>query len=215
MPEKAVQNGAICDSIGLMEADPAALPDDVTVLKAALIAARARADAAQAEAAVARAKPSDAEALIAHLKLEIAKLNRERLRPALRAHRRLLDQLELQLEELEASATEDELAAEREVPRHDRGGVHAASGRPEAIPRASAARAGDRARVRACPCCGGSRLSKLGEDVTETLEVIPRHWKVIQHVREKFTCRDCETISQAPAPFHVIRAAGPVRACWR
>jgi transposase len=54
-------------------------------------------------------------------------------------------------------------------------------------------------------------LSKLGEDITETLEVIPKSWKVIQHVREKFTCRDCEKISQAPAPFHVIARgwAGP------
>src|SRR5713101_4036048 len=34
----------------------------------------------------------------------------------------------------------------------------------------------------ACLCCGGARLRKLGEDVTETLEVIPRQWKVIQHV---------------------------------
>jgi transposase len=43
------------------------------------------------------------------------------------------------------------------------------------------------------------------------LEVIPRQWKVIQHVREKFTCRDCEKISQAPAPFHVLARgwAGP------
>ena len=41
--------------------------------------------------------------------------------------------------------------------------------------------------------------------------MIPRQWKVIQHVREKFTCRDCEKISQAPAPFHVIPRgwAGP------
>jgi transposase len=54
----------------------------------------------------------------------------------------------------------------------------------------------------ACGCCGSSRIVKLGEDVTETLEVIPRQWKVIQTVREKFTCRDCERISQPPAPFH-------------
>lgn len=54
-----------------------------------------------------------------------------------------------------------------------------------------------------CPACGGSRLSKLGEDVTETLEVIPRQWKVIQPVRERFSCRDCEKITQPPAPFHV------------
>lgn len=55
------------------------------------------------------------------------------------------------------------------------------------------------------------RLSKLGEDITETLEVIPKSWKVIQYVRKKFSCRDCESISQAPAPFHVIPRgwAGP------
>ena len=47
------------------------------------------------------------------------------------------------------------------------------------------------------------KLSKLGEDITETLEVVPRSWKVIQTVREKFSCRACETISQPPAPFHV------------
>ena len=60
-------------------------------------------------------------------------------------------------------------------------------------------------------CCGGTRLRKLGETVTETLEVIPRQWKVIQHVREKMTCRDCERISEPPAPFHVTPRgwAGP------
>jgi transposase len=54
-----------------------------------------------------------------------------------------------------------------------------------------------------CPCCGG-RLSKLGESVTETLESIPRTYKVIQTVREKFSCRACEMITQPPAPFHPI-----------
>jgi transposase len=62
-----------------------------------------------------------------------------------------------------------------------------------------------------CPCCGSAKLSKLGEDVTETLEVIPRRWKVIQTVREKVSCRNCETITQPPAPFHVTPRgfAGP------
>src|SRR5262249_40404923 len=55
-----------------------------------------------------------------------------------------------------------------------------------------------------CPCCGDSRLRKIGEDVTETLELIPRQWKVIQHVREKFSCRACEAITQPPAPSHPI-----------
>ena len=45
---------------------------------------------------------------------------------------------------------------------------------------------------------GGGILRKIGEDVTETLELIPRQWKVIQHVREKFSCRACEAITQPP-----------------
>src|SRR3546814_12178533 len=63
----------------------------------------------------------------------------------------------------------------------------------------------------ACAVCGGSRLRKLGQDVSETLESIPRQWKVIQHVREKSSGRDCEAVSQSPAPFHVAPRvwAGP------
>jgi transposase len=62
----------------------------------------------------------------------------------------------------------------------------------------------------ACPCCGG-RLSKLGEDITETLEVEPLRWKVVQTVRERLSCRSCETVTQPPAPFHPIARgrAGP------
>jgi transposase len=62
-----------------------------------------------------------------------------------------------------------------------------------------------------CPCCGSSKLSKIGEDVTETLDVVLRQWFVTEHVREKFSCRACEKISQPPAPFHAIARgfAGP------
>ena len=54
----------------------------------------------------------------------------------------------------------------------------------------------------ACEACGSNRIVKLGEDVTETIEVVPRSWKVIQTVRERFACRACERITQPPAPFH-------------
>ena len=195
-----------------MDADPAALPDDIEALKAALLVARAELATAQAEAAEAKARVSDDQALIAHLKLQIQKLNRERFGPGSERTARLLDQLELQLEELEASATQDELAAETAAARTTT--VAAFSRKrparqpfPEHLPRERVVVPGPTA----CACCGGLRLSKLGEDVTETLEVVPRSWKVIQHVREKFSCRDCETIGQAPAPFHVIARgwAGP------
>jgi transposase len=195
-----------------MVADPAALPDDIEALKAALLVERARADAAQSAAAVARAEQSDAHALIVHLKLQIEKLKHEIYGPRSERSARRLDQMELQLEELESMATEDALEAEKAAAKTTN--VAAFSRKrssrkpfPEHLPRERVIVPGPTA----CACCGGARLSKLGEDITETLEVIPRQWKVIQHVREKFTCRDCERISQAPAPFHVIARgwAGP------
>ena len=185
-----------------MEGRPEPLPDDIEALKAALIVARA-------EAATARAQQSDDQALIAHLKLQIEKLNRDRYGPRSERSARLLDQLELTLEELETAATEDELAAEMAAARTANTTTNVASFTrkrpsrkpfPEHLPRERVIVPGPVA----CGCCGGSRLRRLGEDITETLEVIPKSWKVIQHVREKFTCRDCEKISQAPAPFHVV-----------
>jgi transposase len=91
---------------------PDTLPDDIAALKAALAAERAERIAAQALAAAAQAKLSDDQALIAHLKLQIEKLRRELYGQRSERSVRLLDQMELQLEELEAAATEDELLAE-------------------------------------------------------------------------------------------------------
>jgi len=202
-----------------MEAAAPPLPDDVAALKALLAAATRRADAAEQRAATAdarlanaQARQSATEALIAHLKLQIAKLRREQYGPSAERSRRLLEQMELQLEDLEADAGEDDLAAEAAAARST--SVTAFERRrparkpfPEHLPR-------ERVVVPApcsCPACGSARLSKLGEDVTETLEVIPRSWKVVQTVREKFSCRDCERITQPPAPFHVVPRgwAGP------
>jgi len=200
-----------CDSIMAMEAAISPIPDDIEALKKALAAVTARADQAEAELASARARASDDQALIAHLKLQIAKFQRERFGPHAERTRRILDQLELQLEELEAAASEDELAAEiaakvTSVTAFERKRP-ARKPFPEHLPR-------ERVVIPApcsCPACGGTRLSKLGEDITETLEVIPRQWKVVQTVREKFSCRDCEQITQPPAPFHVVPRgwAGP------
>jgi transposase len=49
-----------------------------------------------------------------------------------------------------------------------------------------------------------SESTGVSRDVTETLDVVPRQWFVTEHVREKFSCRSCETITQPPAPFHAI-----------
>jgi len=100
-----------------MEAAVSPLPNDVEALKALVLAMTQRATEAEAELANARARASADQALIAHLKLQIAKLNRERFGPHSERSRRLLDQLELQLEELEASASEYDLAAEMAAAR--------------------------------------------------------------------------------------------------
>ena len=202
-----------------MEAAVSPMPDDVEALRALLRLSTERADAAEqraakveAELANARARESATEALIAHYRLQIAKLKREQYGPSAERTRRLLEQMEFQLEELEADATEDDLMAEAATAKTTSVTAFERKrpGRkpfPEHLPR-------ERVVVPApcsCPACGGTRLSRLGEDVTETLEVIPRAWKVIQTVREKFACRDCEKITQPPAPFHVVPRgwAGP------
>jgi len=188
------------------------LPEDIDALRAALIAERARAARVEAELATAKAKASDDAAVIAHQRLQIEKLSRQLYGHRSERTERLLDQQELAFEELESSASEDEIAAEHAVAKTTN--VVAFTRKrparqpfPEHLPRERVIEPGPIT----CQCCGSARLRKLGEDITETLEVIPRQWKVVQHVREKFTCRNCEKISQAPAPFHVIARgwAGP------
>jgi transposase len=198
---------------------PESLPSDLVAAHALILAERAarvemeaKLVEARAEAANAQADLSSTEALISYYKLEIEKLRRALYGRRSEHKTRLLDQMELQLEELEASATEDELAAAKAAARTQtvKSFERKRPSRkpfPEHLPR-------ERVVIPApesCPCCGSMKLSKLGEDITETLEVIPRRWKVIQTVREKFSCRDCETITQPPAPFHVTPRgfAGP------
>ena len=197
-----------------MEIDSLALPDDIAALKEIVRRAMSRADAAEADSAAARAAQSDTAAYIEHLKLQIEKLKRALYGPRAERTARLLDQMELKLEELETTATEDELRAEQQAAKAKTTTVAGFTRKrpsrqpfPEHLPRERVVLPGPTQ----CFCCGGSRLAKLGESVTETLESTPRIFKVIQHVREKFTCRDCEKISQEPAPFHTIpRAfAGP------
>ena len=179
--------------------------------RAARLESEARAAQIEADLGHSKAAASGAEALVVHLRLEIEKLRRALYGVRSERKQRLLDQLEMQLEDAEADATEDELAAERSAPPSV---VKAFERRrpvrkpfPQHLPR-------ERVVIEApesCPCCGSTKLSKLGEDVTETLEVVPRQWKVIQTVRERFSCRQCEAISQPPAPFHVTPRgfAGP------
>jgi transposase len=172
------------------------LPEDTASLQAALVETRARL--------------VGAEALIEQLQMVIAKMKREMFGPRSERSQRLLDQLELQLEELAATVAEDEAKAapaEVAVPGFTRRRATTRRNFPAHLPRRRIVQPAPTA----CPCCGGTNLSKVGEDVTETLDVVPRQWFVTEHVREKFSCRACEKITQPPAPFHAIARgfAGP------
>jgi len=150
--------------------------------------------------------------MVAHLRFRIATLEHHRYAPSSERGRKLLDQAELKLEEVETDASEAAIASEADADeassivrsftrrRPMRGPL------PAHLPRERVVIPGPTA----CPCCGGA-LSKLGEATTETPESVPRQWKVIQTVREKFACRAYERITQPPAPFHPIARgrAGP------
>lgn len=167
------------------------------------VALRAALDAAVAENARINAINADLAARNALLELQMEKMRRERFGQSAERGKLLVDQMELHFEELEANASEDEAVAAAAAARTNVAAFErkrpARKPLPAHLPR-------ERVVLPApcnCPACGSDRLSKLGEDITETLEVIPRQWKVIQTVRERFSCRACAKITQPPAPFHV------------
>src|SRR5712692_4292807 len=187
------------------------LPTDLAAAHALILAQREALVVAEAKAAAAESVAKSRALEIEQLKYQIAKLKHEQYGQS-SERSTVLEQLELKLSELEEDASEAEaaaqLAAQRakiEVKSFERR-KPARRPLPEHLPRERIVYPSPSA----CPCCGGS-LHKLGEDVTETLEMIPRQWKVIQHVREKYSCRTCEQITQPPAPSHPIARgrAGP------
>ena len=182
------------------------LPDDIDALKAALLTERAARLEFEARAA-------GAEAMVAHLKLLIAKMKRDRFDASAERSRKLLDQLEMELEDLETAAAEDEAKHARADKINVRPFTRAKPVRaplPAHLPR-------ERVVLPAptsCPCCGG-KLVKLGEAVTETLESIPRRYKVIQTVREKFSAARVRRLPNRRRPSIRSPVAVRVRTCWR
>jgi transposase len=185
------------------------------MLKALVIAGHEALLAAEVKAQNAEAEAKARALLIEQMKFTIAKLRHEQYGQS-SERSAVLEQLELQLADLEEDASEAEArarlaaAAAADAKVEVKGFQRNRPARrplPEHLPRERVVHPAPTA----CPCCGGSTLRKIGEDVTETLEHVPAQWKVIQHVREKFSCRSCETIAQTPAPSHPIARgrAGP------
>ena len=187
------------------------LPADLAAAHAMILAERTARRAAEARAEDAEAQISSARLEIERLKLLLAKARREQYGQSSERGAKIIAQLELQLAELEETVAQEDTAAEMAAPagpapRSTSQRKPARRPLPAHLPRERIVHPAPCA----CPKCGGV-VRKLGEDVTETLECVPRRWKVVEHVREKFTCRSCEAISQPPAPSHPIARgrAGP------
>jgi transposase len=168
---------------------PDTLPDDPAALK--------RIIAAMAQDAVA------AEALIAKLKVQLARYRRTAFGRSSEKLAREAEQLELAIESLQTDRAERlataspavaaalETAAATPKPARRR--------LPEDLPREDVRHAAPCT----CPTCGGA-LRRIGEEVTETLDYVPGRFKVIRHLREKLSCRACDTVVAAPTPDHAI-----------
>jgi transposase len=173
------------------------LPSDIESLQRLVIEQRAALEAV-------RSTLLSRDVEIEKLKIELARLKRMQFGRSSEQLDQTIAQLELSLEELEASAAqvapifEPERAPEKAKP--------ARRALPESLPRETIVHEAPCN----CPACGGD-LRVFGEDVAEVLEYVPSRFKVIRHVRPKFSCTACQQIVQAPAPSRPIARglAGP------
>lgn len=187
--------------------DPADLPTDPEALRRLV-------QAQQAELVAARMALKLRTLEIEKLKAQLARLRRQQFGRSSERLDQSIAQLELQIEELEVG----DAAIMPPVPDTDTSEPDA-----EAIPAGPSSRRRPKREPLpdhlpretmtheagcACPHCGGA-LRRLGEDVTEVLEYVPGHFKVVEHVRPKLSCRVCERIAQAPLPSLPIERGRP------
>ena len=165
------------------------LPDDLAALKR-IIATMAQ-DALSAQAEIAR------------LKFQLARYRRAEFGRSSEKLAREAEQLELALEALETDQAERLAMASPEVAAAVETATEAQKPArrplPPHLPRE------DRRHSAPCTCpdCGGA-LRKIADEVSETLDYLPGRFKVVRHIREKLSCRACDTVVAAPAPDHAI-----------
>ena len=180
-----------------MTIDLSVLPDEVRALIAS-----------QAATIVRQQATLDGQAArIEQLRVQLAKLRRMQFGRSSEKLDAAITQLELALEDLEEEQGAQQAATHAaQPPDAPDTAKPARRPLPDHLPRQVV----EHATACACSACGGT-LRRLGEDVTEVLDYVPASFRVVRHVRPKFSCRQCETITQAPAPSLPIRRgrAGP------
>ena len=190
-----------------MSATPDQLPNDIEEMKRLYLAQAANLERLTAELTAAKAGLMAYALQIEKLKFQLARLRRHRFGSSSERIDREIAQLELQLEELEATKAAAEAKAEAvapATPTTDTPASQPAPAKPKKprrkfpdhLPRTTVVH-----EPQACPTpgCDGT-LRKVSEDVSEVLKYIPGRFEVERHVRPVCSCRKCETMVQAPMP---------------
>jgi transposase len=174
------------------------LPADIESLQRLVIEQRAALEAA-------RTTLLSRDVEIEKLKIELARLKRMQFGRSCEKLDRSIAQLELSLEELEASQSEIALPVSSTPPTIE---TRKPARRP--LPESLVRETVVHEAPCNCPACGAA-LRAFGEDVAEILEYVPSRFKVIRHVRPKFSCATCQRIVQAAAPLRPVArgVAGP------
>jgi transposase len=167
----------------------ASLPDDIDALKRLVIERDEKLEAAHGDLLV-------QTTLVEYLKLQIAKLKRLQFGRSSEKLDSQIGQLELIVEDLEATQAQSAPAARLEAPPKTQ---PARRPLPEHLPREVVRHE----PAPGCPDCGAT-LAQIGEDAAEMLEYVPASFKVIRHVRPRLACTCCERIVQQPAPIRPI-----------
>ena len=172
----------------------AELPTDPAALRAFAVAC-------QGELKVAEISVQVQALEIEKLKFQLAKLRRMQFGRSSERITRQIEQLELRLEELEtgeAEAVAKAEAADPVIPIRERAKPKRKP-LPDHLPRQEVVHQPADDGACTCPDCGKG-MARLGEDISEVLDYVPGHFQVIRHVRPKYACTACDTITQAPAP---------------
>jgi transposase len=171
----------------------AELPADVDALRAFALACQAELKAAELSVQLRTLE-------IEKLKFQIAKLRRMQFGRRSERISRQIEQLALQLEELETGEAEDIAKVTAEDPPYPLRQRQKPKRKPlpDHLPRQEIVHQPQADEACICPDCGGG-MAKLGEDVTEVLDYVPGHFRVLRHVRPKYACTACDAITQAPA----------------
>ena len=186
------------------------LPEDIATLRRMLIAEREAHAAQAAELIAAKAGLVSKTLEIEKLKVQLARLRRQQFGRSSEKIDRIIEQLELMLDELETEAAVGPVAAD--PPATDDDAESAAVRRkspgrrplPEHLPRREIVHTPDCT----CPACGGA-MRKVGEDVSEVLDYIPGRFEVVRHIRPAFSCRRCESMVQMPMPSLPVERGRP------